>query len=165
MLIGHNANSYSDGSTVVVDTNVLNSTINMQLLEEGTVYSLLYTSTPFVHREHIRTVAGRIKQKNTGVWDEDQSSLFELEDFQSIIAPDGVLIYPKLFRRSIDFSKSRTSQLDNLPDWLLKRGEATENDRVLIDESFDVNLSDLIVQNNDDVSLQVDILQMTFHER
>jgi hypothetical protein len=95
---------------------------------------LLYTSTPFVHREHIRKVAACIKQKNTGVWDEDQSSLIELEDFPSIIAPNGVLIYPKLFRRSIDFLKSRTNQLDNLPDWLLRRGEATENDRVLIDD-------------------------------
>jgi hypothetical protein len=33
MLVGRNAKTYSDGSTVLVDTDVLNSTINIQLLE------------------------------------------------------------------------------------------------------------------------------------
>lgn len=165
MLVGSHVNDYSDGTDVLVDTNVLDATINIELIKKATVYPLLYTSTPLVHRRFIRNLAKNVKQTNLGIWPEDESHDFELEEFSSITPPDGVLIYPKLFRRSIDFLRTRTSELDNLPDWIREHHGGSENDLVLIDESFDVNLSELLAQVNDNVSLQVDILQMTFHEK
>ena len=54
--------------------------------------------------------------------------------------------------------------MDTLPDWIRRQGDK-EDDRILINESFDSKLSELLIQTNDDVALQVDILSMTFHER
>jgi hypothetical protein len=165
MMVGSHANDYADGTDVLMDTNVLDITINIELIKKGTVYPLLYTSTPLVHRQHIRNLSISIQQANFGVWPDDESHDFELEDFSSIIPPDGVLVYPKLFRRAIDFIKTRTTELDNLPDWIREYKGGSENDLVMIDESFDISLSDLLTQVNDNVSLQVGIHQMTFHEK
>ncbi len=166
LLVGDNTEVYPNGSDVIVDTGLLSKTINMSLLSDGIAYPLLYTSTPLMHREYVRLTAEKARSQNDEVWSQDESSLFELKNFSSIIVPDGVLIYPKLFRRSIDYLKaSENGFVGDLPDWLRKKGEGTENDLVMIKESFEIHLSELLSQYNDDVSLKVGILDMTFIEK
>lgn len=103
-----------------------------------------------------------------GIWAEDATSEFELVDKKSITAPNGQLILPKLFRRSIDYLKAVDKGFrGNLKDWLIEnsKGSRNENDRVVTSDGVEVNLSDLIQQRNSRVAFQADLLNITFVEK
>lgn len=87
---------------------------------------------------------------------------------RSITAPDGQLILPKLFRRSIDYLKDvKDGFRGNLKDWLISisEGSRSENDRVVIRDSVEVRFSDLIQQRNSRIVFQEDLLNITFVEK
>jgi endonuclease YncB( thermonuclease family) len=151
-----------------VDTALLKKTLNFQLLTQGLAYYTVYTSTPFTHRKTLRETALAARKANRGVWAKDTTEEFVLVDKNSIVAPDGQVILPKLFRRSIDYLKAVDEGFrGNLQDWLISisQGSRHENDRVLIRDSVEVKLSDLIEQRNSRVVFKEDLLNITFVEK
>jgi hypothetical protein len=154
------------GQVIAVNIQTLDKSINMNLLKEGIVYPLLYTSTPLLHRQHVRDIAKGVRNTNKeGVWKVDSSSMFKLEDYSSITPPIGALIFPKLFRRSIDYLEAVSKGfIGDLGDWLIQN-DKTENDHVLIDEKYELRLSVIIEQYNSKVVLKADILELGFIER
>jgi hypothetical protein len=108
------------------------------------------------------------RKANRGVWAQDTTEEFVLMDKNSIVAPDGQVILPKLFRRSIDYLKAVDGGFrGNLQDWLISisQGSRNENDRVLIRDSVEVKLSDLIEQRNSRIVFKEDLLNITFMEK
>lgn len=79
------------------------------------------------------------------------------------------MILPKLFRRCTDYLKAvEAGFLGNLEDWMLDISSTpsrNENDRVLINGSIEVNLSDLIEQRNSQIAFQADPLDVVFVEK
>lgn len=53
----------------------------------------------------------------------------------------------------------------NLIEWIKWKDEQNEDDLVLVDEKFDVHLSDVLEQQNYVVTLKMDLLALTFVER
>ncbi|MGH3766542.1 MAG: thermonuclease family protein [Pseudonocardiaceae bacterium] len=158
----------NDGAWVEVGPSLLDDTLNLRLLLEGQAYYTVYTSTPLNHRQHLRDVAEKARAGLLGVWAEDATAEFELAD-QSSIAPGGQLILPKLFRRCTDFLKARDQGFTgNLIDWLLASSQGPsrdENDRVLLRDTTEVHLSDLLQQRNQRIAFQTDLLDLTFVEK
>jgi endonuclease YncB( thermonuclease family) len=168
VLLEEEANQLEDGNWMRVEAKLLKKTINFQMLTEGAAYYTVYTSTPLAHRRLLRETALAARNHNLGVWAEDQTSEFELVDQDSITAPDGQLILPKLFRRSIDYLKAVDGGFrGNLKDWVLEasKGSRNENDRLVIRDAVEVHLSDLIQQRNSRVVFQEDLLNITFVEK
>lgn len=168
VLVGEKANQRSNENWRRVDAELLRTTINFQMLTEGAAYYTVYTSTPLEHRRLLRQSALAARNDNLGVWAEDTTNQFELVDRKSITAPNGQLILPKLFRRSIDYLKAVDKGFrGNLKDWLIEnsKGSRNENDRVVISDGVEVNLSDLIQQRNSRVAFQADLLNITFLEK
>lgn len=154
------------GQVLAVDIKTLDNSVNMSLLKVGIVYPLLYTSTPLLHRQHIREIARAVRDGDKkGVWEKDSSSMFKLEDYSSITPPNGVLIFPKMFRRSIDYLKAvNQGFIGDIGDWLIQH-DKDENDQVLVDEKYELRLTDIIEQYNNNVTLKTDILELVFIER
>ena len=151
-----------------VDADLLKKTLNFQIMIEGAAYYTVYTSTPFAHRQLLREAALVAREDERGVWAEDTTNEFKLKDKKSITAPNGQLILPKLFRRSIDYLKDVDDGFrGNLKDWLISisEGSRNENDRVVIRDSVEVQLSDLIQQRNSNITFQEDLLNLTFVEK
>ena len=152
-----------------IDAELLEQTLNFRLLTSGAAYYTVYTSTPAAHRQQLRTAAQIAQNENLGIWAEDTTAEFALTDTEAITAPNGQLILPKLFRRSIDYLKARADGFrGNLKDWLIsvsQRASRSENDLVVIDDSIEVPLSDLVQQRNSRVSFQADLLDITFVEK
>lgn len=162
------AKQLEDGNWTRVDADLLEKTLNFWSLAQGIAYYTVYTSTPFQHRQVLRSAAMAARNDNLGVWAEDTTSEFVLRDQKSITAPDGQLILPKLFRRSIDYLKDVEDGFrGNLRDWLIdiSQGSRNENDRVVIGNTIEVPLSDLIQQRNSRVVFQADLLNITFVEK
>lgn len=161
------ANQLGDKDWIRVDTALLKKTLNFQLISEGLAYYTVYTSTPSSHRRLLRKAASAAREENLGVWKEDATSEFVLENSNSI-GSSGQLILPKLFRRCTDYLKAVNDGFrGNLKDWIIaiSEGSRSENDRVLIGDSIEVQLSDLIEQRNSRVIFKGDLLSLTFMEK
>ena len=167
VLLEGDANQLDDEDWTRVDTALLKKTLNFRLLTEGLAYYTVYTSTPSTHRKLLREEAMAAREANRGVWAQDSTNEFALVDKESISPPDGQLILPKLFRRSIDYLKAVEGGFrGNLKDWLIStQGSRNENDRVVIRDSVEVRFSDLIEQRNSRVVFQEDLLNITFVEK
>lgn len=168
VLLAGDAKKLQDGDWLKVDAALLKKTLNYKLLTQGLVYYTVYTSTPLAHRKLLRETALAARKANRGIWAEDTTEEFVLVDKESITAPAGQVILPKLFRRSIDYLKAVEGGFQgNLQDWLIEvsQGSRDENDRVLIRDAVEVSLSDLIQQRNNQVVFQEDVLNITFVEK
>jgi len=168
VLLEEDAKQLEDQDWARVNTVLLKKTLNFKLLTQGLAYYTVYTSTPSTHRKTLREAALAARKANRGVWAKDTTEEFVLVDKNSIVAPDGQVILPKLFRRSIDYLKAVDGGFrGNLQDWLISisQGSRNENDRVLIRDSVEVKLSDLIEQRNSRVVFKEDLLNITFVEK
>ena len=153
-----------DGSDIMVSVELLAQTLNARMVKEGFAYPLLYSSTPATHRTWLRTQALNARNQNLGVWATDSSREFALLDRSSICGPQGTLIYPKFFRRSIDFLRQLSTGefLGDFAEWL--EHTPAENDKVVINR-LEVLLSQLFQQRNSRICCQSDILDMVFVEK
>lgn len=168
VLTGKEVEGITLGEWNLVDKALLEQTVNAFLLEQGHAYYTVYTSTPVLHRHALRLLAEKARQKKKGIWATDDTSDFVLENHDSI-GEKGNLILPKLFRRCTDYLKSVAQGFDGeFADWLRARsdGSRVENDQVLLEGiKGSVPLSSLISQRNRRISLEADLLSMTFLEK
>jgi hypothetical protein len=138
------------------------------LVQEGVAYPTVYSSTPVSHQAYLRGLATQAREGAVGVWADDTTSMFVLED-QASVGPEGQLIFPKLFRRATDYLKAVAGGFHgNLADWLIavSTGRSRdENDRVIVRGATEVRLSDLLLQANNKVRFQADLLDAVFIER
>lgn len=167
ILLGQQASQVEEGTWVNVGEDLLKETINYRLLSSGMAYYTVYTSTPLVHRQLLGKAAAAAREAALGVWQFDATSDFVLVD-QSSIGPNGQVILPKLFRRSTDFLKGVAKGFQgNLSDWLIANssGSRNENDLVVVNDSIELHLSDLLEQRNSHVVFKADLLDITFVEK
>lgn len=167
VLLGEDAAALKDGHWVYASSALIDKTMNAFMLTTGMAYYTVYTSTPFEHRRHLRALAAAARERQLGVWAQDQTGEFMLESDASI-GPEGQLILPKLFRRATDYLKDVARGFSgNLSDWIVSvsQGSRDENDRVLIDDYIEVQLSELIEQRNRWVAFQADTLDIVFVEK
>jgi len=155
-----NDNQFEDGATAPLDPEKLIESFNYKMLESGFAYLLAYTSMPAAHYTIFKQVANNARSNNLGVWKNNATHDFTLTSEQSIAGENAQLIYPKLFRRCIDFLRSGES---DLKEWLRKKDP--ENDMVRITESDTVSLSSLIQQVNEHVYFQADTNDIIFMEK
>ena len=156
---------FEDNASVSVDNEILDKTVNMQMLKNGYAYPLLYTSTPRSHRDRIREIAKNAKDKKKGIWQQDSSPSFDLIDFSSVDAPTGSVIYPKVYRRTVDYlTDLNRGFTGDLSEWIHSKG-SKEDDEVILDERFQSRLSQVIEVHNSRIAMTADIMDMTFVER
>jgi endonuclease YncB( thermonuclease family) len=166
--VGEDEHLPPDGQWAPVDRELLDHSFNTLLVQEGLAYPALYASTPVAHRTYLHELAAEARKNGEGVWADDRTAEFTLEDPASI-GPEGQLILPKLFRRATDYLEAVAGGFrGNLADWLVAVSTSSsrnEDDRVLVCGRTELRLSDLLVQANDAVWFQADPLDLVFFER
>ena len=159
--------NYLEEEWTYVDEEILKETMNYKMLETGFAYYLSYTSQPKMHREIMRDIANNAQNAALGVWQIDKTQEFTLESINSV-TENGQLIYPKIFRRIIDYFKSIDNGFEgNLADWLewVPGSESrNENDKVIV-KNIELKLSDLIKQRNNKIHFQASPQDIVFVEK
>lgn len=158
-----------DGEWVLVDERILSQSINARLAAQGMAYYLGYKSMPETHRALFHDTALAARKDKVGIWTNDATANFVPEQAAVIGSVSKQLIFPKLFRRCIDFEKAvKKGFQGNLKDWLISTEGTSndENDHILIhvghEGAVKVRLSDLIQQENKEVIVTVDPVDMIF---
>jgi hypothetical protein len=153
-----------EGSEIEVPLELLARTINAQMVVEGFAYPLLYTSTPAIHREWLRQQALAARAQQLGVWAVDSSTMFRFVDRTSVCHPGGALIYPKFFRRCVEYLRQRTlgEVHVDFTEWLA--AAQRENDLVVVNK-LEIPLSQMFRRANAKIVCQADVLDMVFVEK
>jgi endonuclease YncB( thermonuclease family) len=153
-----------EGRDIRVQSELLAQTLNAQLLAEGFAYPLFYTSMPDPHRQMLRQRAAQARERKVGIWGADSSRTFQLVDRASVCLPAGTLIYPKFFRRCLDYLLQVQSAgfTGDLTTWLL--ANELKNDLVVLDRQ-ELPLSRLFEHKSQTVTCQTDLLDMLFIEK
>lgn len=167
-------NPFGAGETGALSETVLKASANYQLITSGMAYPMLYSSAPVEQRQIISKAAQVARDGNLGVWSVDKTARFALVSLASVgwttrDTPDeseeqgegsAQLIFPKLFRRACDFFKSQET---DLVSWLA--ATEGENDRVIVDNRFEVPLSQLLKRENDRYRFDADLTEVVFVEK
>lgn len=139
-----------------MSTAVLRATANHALLAAAHAYFLAHTSLPYAHRLELRDVARRARAARKGVWKHDASTRgFTLHSARSVGA-GGVLIFPKLFRRCIDYLARREALgfSGSFVDWLAGHDSnaSITPDRVVVKHAANIASASLICERHDRVA-------------
>lgn len=148
---------------------VLRATANYALVASGHAYLLAYTSLPDVHRQVLRDAARAARSKARHVWKDDVTARgFALYGGQRSIGPHGALIFPKLFRRCVDYLAHRRNYGfgGNFVDWLSGHGTGgtTRADRVSVRHAANIPLASLVTVRSDRITLTTDVTDLVFLE-
>jgi endonuclease YncB( thermonuclease family) len=118
-----------DGAMVALKPGDLKKTLNAQLVENGLAYPGYYTSLPAALRDELRECSLKARKKHRGVWKTDASTkgatLRSLEELEQIA------LWPKLFRRLVDYFDTEPANLSGFTSWLLAKAD-DRDDQVLI---------------------------------
>ena len=152
-----------------VTASVLRATANYDLIANGNAYLLAYTSLPHGHRQVLRDAARAARAKARGVWRDDVTTRgFALCGGQRAIGPHGALIFPKLFRRCVDYLLHRHAYgfAGNFVDWLSGHGTAgsTKPDRVTVRHAANIPFCSLLSEQRDRIALATDVTDLVFVE-
>jgi len=152
----------SSGDWITLDADRLATSVNTWQAQTGSVYPLLYTSTPAALREVFTSAAAEARTAGAGVWASDATTGFPLTS-PDALGPGGALIWPKLFRRATDYFHHH-SPGQSLPDWLAATPE--EDDSLYVgDSTTPTALHTLLRQDGAHVSLTADLLDLVIIER
>jgi endonuclease YncB( thermonuclease family) len=151
------------GTWVELDTDLLDASVNAWEVTTGVAYPLLYTSTAPDLRAAFTAMASTAAEQRLGVWAADSSARFSVADPEDV-GPDGALILPKLFRRTVDYLRDRSDPRLTLPQWLAARPD-TEDDDVVVADAPAVPLHTLLAQDGDTVTFSPGLLDLVFVER
>lgn len=165
---------HARGARCQVDAQLLMASANVAMLRGGHAYPLVYTSLAPVHRTVIRRVARVARRMRKGVWRDDRTRRgVVLHHGLSALGPEGALVFPKLFRRCVDYLHARRraahgegTRARSFIDWLRGHGSggAPSPDRVELAHAANVLFASLVSEEREHVSLAVDLLDLTFVE-
>lgn len=157
--------SFNDGEMTSIDGTLITKSVNFKMIESGNAYLLAYTSMPKEHLQVFKTEANKAKKNALGVWRLDTSFNFQLDDKTSVEGSGAQLIYPKIFRRCIDYFRDVNANRfsGELIEWLQSKQQ--ENDMVRITEHTTVPFSALFSQVNNNVSFEADTNDIVFIEK
>ncbi len=156
--------NFRDGDMVSIDAGMLKTSVNFKMVEAGFAYLLAYDSLPRLLRDVLKQEADTARSQNKGIWKFDTTREFILENINSVQGPNEQLIFPKLFRRCVDYFKAVEKGFrGELTDWLQFKG--SENDQVRLADNTIVPMASLIFQVNNHLSFQADTNEIIFIEK
>ncbi len=91
----------TDGSTVCLTINELKNSANYKSLEAGQSYPTYYKTLAANIRDEMTKAVLKARAAKLGIWGKDKSPQFTFNNLQTLT--DDVVIFPKLFRRLVEF--------------------------------------------------------------
>jgi endonuclease YncB( thermonuclease family) len=148
------------------DDAILRRSLNAEMLHAGAAYPLLYDTMPSAHRGLFAAIARRARRAGLGLWPHDRTAhgLPLTAIARTARAP---LVWPKLFRRVVDYLAARDGGfLGTIVDWLRDRAHAaSRDDRIGLASGETIQLSDALRLRDDHVGLAIDPVDATVETR
>jgi endonuclease YncB( thermonuclease family) len=146
--------SKPDGAAVTLKPAGLKRTLNAQLVENGLAYPGYYTSLPADLRDELRQCSLQARRKRKGMWKQDASlkgaTLRTLADLEQ------AALWPKLFRRLVDYFDTEPADLGGFVDWLLAEAGDRDDQLLICSRCEFVSLHEVIQVKTDRIKMRND---------
>lgn len=157
-----------DGAEIKLTKELLLESYNFYAVKIGTAYLGVYKgSLSFEIQASLIAAYKKAKSEVEGLWAFDQTRKFKVNTLADISAEQGVLIYPKIFRRCVDALRWVGSEFKpghDLDDFL--KVKPNENDRLVVHASYgnivNTRLTEVLEQTNNQIRLQLDLNTVEF---
>ncbi|KFY82844.1 hypothetical protein V498_08435 [Pseudogymnoascus sp. VKM F-4517 (FW-2822)] len=145
-----------DGSTITVDTTLLDKSINTKLLADGRVYPAFYGTLPARLREHLASKSQAARAAKKGIWPRSTADLRGAATVFSSESLKELVMWPKLFRRLVVFFSTHNNGLKDFDAWL-RMDPVNRDDRVfLLDTNTHANFHNIVTIDGDTIKLNVE---------
>lgn len=142
-----------DGSSIFVTPQMLDSSLNIFMLQQGQAYPAFYLSLPAELRDHLSETVAAARTAGTGVWAEDTANQPNIAHVPDSTVLQQLVMWPKLFRRLAAYFPSNTG-LAGFDTWM-RADPRNRDDRLILPNRELGNMHDILsVTAGDNIQLK-----------
>jgi endonuclease YncB( thermonuclease family) len=144
----------ADGSSIFLDNNGVDRSVNAQLLADGLVYPAFYSTLPATLRTHLAKSSRAARSAKAGIWARATADPNGKATATDLTELEILVLWPKLFRRIVPYFAAGHTTFDMFDTWL--RADAVHRDDRLLLLSDPVepgNMHDIISAASQQVQL------------
>jgi endonuclease YncB( thermonuclease family) len=149
------SNVEADGSTLTVNTAKVDQSVNAALLKDGHVYPAFYGTLPPTLREHLAVKSEAARRDHKGLWPRSTANPDRVANVDSEKTLQGLVIWPKLFRRIVSYFAASNDNFDNFDAWLRKGGPSRDDEIFRLDTSVSARLHDVVTASGSKLQLTI----------
>jgi endonuclease YncB( thermonuclease family) len=135
-----------DGTTVFVDPALVDQSLNAVLLAAGHAYPAFYATLPADLRTHLAAVSERARaaQPPVGLWPRSTADPNGAATIANLDAAEGLVIWPKLFRRIVPYLAAGFPDFNSFDAWLRDDPVHRDDELFLIETLERGNMHDVV---------------------
>jgi hypothetical protein len=141
-----------DGDPVFVDSDLLDRGVNAALIRAGLAYAELYTTMPFPLIGRMRELVTRARADGTGLWPRESIGIDIPAQLGSVADLADLIIFPKLYRRLVDYFTDHHTDLTAFDTWI--RAQTERDDPAQLPSGERGHLHDLYQVDVNGISLR-----------
>jgi hypothetical protein len=143
----------ADGSNIFVDPPLLDRSVNSKLLAAGLVYMEPYDTMPISLVQHLRQVIGAARREGVGLLAAEDVSIANAATIRDLATLQGLVIWPKLFRRLAAYFSEGHAGLGEFDNWT-RRDPIHRDDSLRLPDGEKGNMHDAYIINGDSLKLR-----------
>jgi endonuclease YncB( thermonuclease family) len=140
----------ADGSSVYLDTKMLDKSINADLARSGNAFPAFYTGLPVDLRRHVAKLTTTAKKSKKGIWSKDKTEIGLTVSSKTSL--ENAVIWPKLYRRAITYFKTGKTSIAGFDAWL-RDNEKKDDGLWIISEGMKGNMHDVVKVSGNKLSM------------
>jgi endonuclease YncB( thermonuclease family) len=151
-----------DGQRVFVDDALLDRSVSAALVRAGLAYGEFYATMPFSLIGHLRGLVAQARAAGAGFWPRENVGLDVSAQPTSIADLSDLVIFPKLYRRLVDYFGDLHADLGAFDTWV--RAAPDRDDPAQLPSGGRGHLHDLYQVDDKRISLRLLPEQLVFLE-
>ena len=143
----------ADGSSIFLEAARLNQSVNSRLVMDGLAYVEPYDTMPITLVQNMRQVIAMARQNQAGLFAAEDVSLTSAATIADIDQLQGLVMWPKLFRRLASYFSSGHAGLGQFDSWI-RLDPVHRDDSLRLPNGEKANMHDAYIVNGDTLKLQ-----------
>lgn len=143
-----------DGEKVFVDKDLLNQSVNAQLVEAGLSYVEPYDTMPLSLIKDLRKLIAKARKKpRKGLWPQEDVNTGKKAQIADLAKLETLILWPKLFRRLATYFSEGHTGLGQFDAWI-RQDPIHRDDTLRLPDGESGNMHDTYIINGDSLKLQ-----------
>jgi endonuclease YncB( thermonuclease family) len=142
----------NDGERIFVDEAMLDRSINAKLAQEGLVYVEPYDTMPIALVNRLRAIMRTARSAGAGFLGAEDVSVAASAAIPSLDAAQGLVMWPKLFRRLVSYFQEGVTGLSGFDAWI-REDPVRRDDTLRLPDGEKANMHDTYEIVSDRMSL------------
>jgi|SoiMethySBSTD1v2_1073268.scaffolds.fasta_scaffold1059957_1 endonuclease YncB( thermonuclease family) len=142
-----------DGERIFVDENILDQSVNAKLVQAGLAYVEPYDTMPISLINHMRTIIGTARKGGIGIFTAEGVGVGKAATIASLDDAQGLVMWPKLFRRLTTFFHTGMLGLAGFDAWV-RQDPVKRDDTLRLPDGEKANMHDTYEISGNQLSLR-----------